>query len=172
MDGWYYKVSDSENGPVSLETLIDLAKAHSLTHDDVVRFGLKGQWRRVGSIGRLMAHLPYQPPGTEQSSFGSTMFSSNPPPSSADTIPVMTSATNTQVDPRQTDRRWWCKIQNRDYGPVEMSKLTEWVAAGRLRRDDEVRFGNDPFILAKELPGLFPDDSLPTPTNPPVQKAS
>lgn len=170
MDGWYYKVGGSENGPVALDKLIELAKSHSLTHEDEVRFGVKGQWRRVGTIGQLMAHLPYQPAGTKQSQFGSTMFSPSPPPSSADTIPVMSA---TPGDPKLVDRRWWCKIQNRDYGPVEMSKLIEWVAAGRLRRDDQVRFGNDPFVPAKNLPELFPNDSMP-PTNavPPVQKAS
>ena len=181
MDGWYYKVSDTEQGPVALEKLIELAKAHSLKHDDVVRFGQKGQWRRVGTIGQLMAHLPYQPAGSQQSQFGSTMFSPSAPPSSSDTIPVTTSTTSSSssssspshVDPKQFERRWWCKIQNREFGPVEMAKLVEWVASGRLHRDDPVRFGNDPYILARDLPELFPDKLSPGSTaTPPVQKAS
>lgn len=172
MDGWYYKDSGSELGPVSLEKLIELAKAHALTHDDEVRFGMKGQWRRVGSIGQLMAHLPYQPAGNQQSQFGSTMFSSNPPPSSSDTIPV-TKLTSPSSDARQFDRRWFCKIQGREDGPIEMSKLIEWAASGRLHRDDQVRFANEPYFLAKELPGLFPENSSPRSGEvPPVQKAS
>ena len=51
MDSWYYKLFGAEFGPVSLDELVELAKSHSLSVDDEVRFGETGIWRRAGSIG-------------------------------------------------------------------------------------------------------------------------
>ena len=56
MDGWYYKIFGIEFGPVKMDKLIELAKSHAMSRDDQVRFGENGSWRRVGTIGQLMAH--------------------------------------------------------------------------------------------------------------------
>ena len=58
MDGWYYKLFGDGFGPVTFDELIELAKSHTLSSDDEVRFGENGAWRRAGSMGQLMAHMP------------------------------------------------------------------------------------------------------------------
>lgn len=59
-DEWYYGTDGAEIGPVSFNVLLQLAQSHQLTADDLVKLGSQGKWRRVGSIGRLMAVLPFQ----------------------------------------------------------------------------------------------------------------
>src|SRR4051794_28291929 len=60
MDGWYYKLFGIEFGPVSIEKLVELINVRSLGRHDEVCFGANGKWRRVGSIGPLMTHLPFE----------------------------------------------------------------------------------------------------------------
>ncbi len=181
--GWYYQVFGELFGPISFDDLVELAKNHTLSADDDVRFGENGAWRRAGSIGQLMAHLPFQagknafsvevakpavveaPEDDFDLDENVTLKQSTPAPDARrervapaarakveeETVPA-----EPEVDPAK-QVRWWCKIQDKEYGPVELSKLVDWATAGRLLRTDYVRFGLDPYILADKLPGLFPE---------------
>ncbi len=57
---WYYSVGGFEMGPVSFEDLVALAQSQQIAAEDRVKAGVDGKWRAVGSIGRLMAVLPFQ----------------------------------------------------------------------------------------------------------------
>lgn len=59
-DGWYCMLGGQELGPLTIDELIDYVEHEQLTADDEVKLGDHGKWRRVGSIGRLMAVIPYQ----------------------------------------------------------------------------------------------------------------
>lgn len=62
-DEWYYRMTDDDGvevGPLTFDALIKLAKSGRLTSDDEVRLGVDSKWRRAGSMGRLVAVLPYQ----------------------------------------------------------------------------------------------------------------
>ena len=59
-DEWYCRLSGAELGPMSFDGLVKCAQRGQMLTDDEVRFGAKGQWRQVGSVGRLMAELPFQ----------------------------------------------------------------------------------------------------------------
>ncbi len=59
-DDWYYRVGTIELGPLTFVELTELAKNQQLSADDDVKLGASGKWRRVASIGRLVAALPYQ----------------------------------------------------------------------------------------------------------------
>lgn len=62
-DDWYYRIIDgdgAEVGPLTFDAIIELAKSGRLTSDDEVRLGVDSKWRRAGSMGRLVAVLPYQ----------------------------------------------------------------------------------------------------------------
>jgi GYF domain 2 len=180
--GWYYQVFGEQFGPISLDDLVELAKNHTLSADDDVRFGENGAWRRAGSIGQLMAHLPFQAKKNafsievaqpavveapvddfEVSENVMLMPSTSSPTSRREAVvpakPAKVEETvpaEPEVDPAK-QVRWWCKIQDKEYGPVELSKLIDWATAGRLLRTDYVRFGLDPYTLADKLPGLFPE---------------
>ena len=61
-DDWFYKVCGLEQGPVAFESLLTLARTEQLGAEDSVKLGADGKWRRAGSIGRLVAVLPFQAP--------------------------------------------------------------------------------------------------------------
>lgn len=60
-DDWYYEMGGQELGPITFDELLKFAEQEQISADDQVKLGPQGKWRRVGSIGRLMAALPYQP---------------------------------------------------------------------------------------------------------------
>ncbi len=62
LDDWYCLLNGSELGPLNFDELLKYAKHEQLSADDEVKLGANGKWRRVGSIGRLMAVLPYRLP--------------------------------------------------------------------------------------------------------------
>ena len=193
--GWYYQSFGAEFGPLTLDELIELAKSHSLSVDDEVRFGESGPWRRAGSIGQLMSHLPFQAGKkaftveVEKSASGKrgsdaqievsdeldSFFNSQPvmpvaksvsqppKPRRSAPVPVPVAAPEPEPEPEPESEPepaadvWWCIIQGKEYGPVELAKLISWAANGRLLRKDYVRHGMEAYIVAGELPGLFPE---------------
>lgn len=58
-DDWYYQFHGQEMGPLGFDELIAFTEQGQLSADDEVKLGANGKWRRVGSIGRLVAVLPY-----------------------------------------------------------------------------------------------------------------
>ncbi|HEY4263427.1 MAG TPA: GYF domain-containing protein [Schlesneria sp.] len=60
-DDWYYEMGGQELGPITFDELLTFAEQEQISADDQVKLGAQGKWRRVGSIGRLMAALPYKP---------------------------------------------------------------------------------------------------------------
>lgn len=74
LDDWYRRLGDQEFGPFNFDELMEYAKREHVSAEDEVKLGVNGKWRRVGSIGRLMAVLPYQSvekritPGTRKKS--------------------------------------------------------------------------------------------------------
>ena len=60
LDDWYCMVHGHELGPLSFEELVKFAEHDNVSADDEVKLGANGKWRRVGSIGRLVAVLPYR----------------------------------------------------------------------------------------------------------------
>ena len=180
--GWYYQVFGEQFGPIALDDLVELAKTHTLSVDDDVRFGENGAWRRAGSIGQLMAHLPFQ---AKKNAFSVEVaqpavvdtpvddfdlgedvqlkLSAAEPKARTERVAPATPAAVEETVPSETELdpakqvRWWCKIQDKEYGPVELSKLVDWATAGRLLRTDYVRFGLEPYVLADKLPNLFPE---------------
>jgi len=175
-DRWWCKILDTEIGPVTFDELVEHAKNHTLSSDDEVRFGENGQWRRAGSLGSLMAHFPFQagqrvistntsPRVVEDRApvarvQNSPAVENSPAPGLFNNIDDIAAGnaepTISHAEAPRVDTRWWCKIQDLEYGPVDLPKVMEWVASGRLHAYDYVRVGRDPYILASELPDLFP----------------
>ncbi len=59
-DQWMYRVFGQEFGPLSFDEIRELAATGIVSADSDVKLGVDGKWRRAGSIGRLMAVLPFQ----------------------------------------------------------------------------------------------------------------
>ena len=182
---WWCSLQGKEYGPFDLPDLVELVKDRRLSSNDEVRFGPNGNWRRVGSIGPLMAHLPFeaaektisdrkaqlrsipQPSPvangstlqTEDIDFANSVNVSEPSTAEKEVFANVTDSGKTSQSGKSPEAgiRWWCIIQGKEYGPVELSKLVEWAETGRMRRDDHIRCGLEPYVVAGELPGLFPE---------------
>ena len=84
-DEWFCKLGDQELGPLTFNELSDYAENEQLAADDEVKLGEHGKWRRVGSIGRLMAVIPYK---AVEKNIVSTPLKAHTP---ADEIPLVNS---------------------------------------------------------------------------------
>ena len=108
LDDWYCLTSGHEIGPLNFDELLKFARHEQLSADDEVKLGANGKWRRVGSIGRLMAVLPYRAaeqttprpagrspssrsntPAAEQPTVSSSVRSDSPPPVAAAPVAVV-----------------------------------------------------------------------------------
>lgn len=61
LNDWYCVICGQELGPLSFDEIARFAEQSQLSAEDQVKLGAGGKWRRVGSIGRLLAAIPYQP---------------------------------------------------------------------------------------------------------------
>ena len=100
-DDWYRRLGDQEFGPFNFDELVEYAKREHVSTDDEVKLGANGKWRRVGSIGRLMAVLPYQAaekiitPGSPKKSDANQRVVTDAPIDTVNsTAPVQAAATN------------------------------------------------------------------------------
>ncbi len=57
---WYCLFYGQEMGPIGFDEIAAFAEQGQLSEDDQVKLGAEGKWRRVGSIGRLVAVIPYK----------------------------------------------------------------------------------------------------------------
>ena len=108
LDDWYCLANGHELGPLNFDELLKFARHEQLSADDEVKLGANGKWRRVGSIGRLMAVLPYRAaerttprpagrpasnrsttPAHEQPAVGSSVRSDAPPEAATAPVPVV-----------------------------------------------------------------------------------
>ena len=87
-DDWYCKAFGQELGPLPLEEVVAYAEQGQLSADDEVRLGATGKWRRVGSIGRLVAVLPYQKPSTPEPKLPSKPAAQPAPAAAEVTMPA------------------------------------------------------------------------------------
>lgn len=63
---WMYRTFGQDFGPFPFETLLEFAKNGTITADDEIRVIPDGKWRRAGSVGRLVAVLPFAPAAPKQ----------------------------------------------------------------------------------------------------------
>lgn len=186
-DRWWCKILDNEVGPMTFDDLAEMAKNHTMSREDQVRFGEAGRWRRAGSIGPLMAHFPFQAServittGKKDSKGQIDVVDvdtpAQPQPEPAP-VPVQTAPKASPppaapppepAPPSKSEERWWCLIQDREYGPVDLEKIMEWAESGRLHSYDYVRLGRKDYVQASEVPGLFP--KRPEPAAKPVSSS-
>lgn len=65
----------------------------------------------------------------------------------------------------ENSEKWFVRVQDRDYGPVGAETLRDWQAEGRLLPTNQVRRqGNEQWMEAARIPGLFAPPPLPAVT--------
>lgn len=151
-DGWYYELAGTEMGPFTFEELIDLAERGSLTADDQVKMGRHGKYRRAGSIGRLLTHLPYAEaaatPAPPTKSTHSTPIPETPViaespvvPPPAPLAPPSAAVPMVRHHPAAEEPEWYAWIRGIEMGPTSLLQLAQWVKTGQIAPTDLVRCG-------------------------------
>jgi hypothetical protein len=182
---WYCRFDDQVLGPLSFQELVDFTKGGLLTAEIEVKWGAQGKWRRVDSIGPLLAVLP----------IGKVVLESHAEVSShiptPDLVPIVTAALAspvvaedlkspaldrdivraeaiaeaTEYVVRQMigftlipgcDPSWWVAINGAESGPIAFAQLFELALSGQLNPGDFIRNGiYGQYAHAANLPGLF-----------------
>ncbi len=139
---WYCLTTGQELGPLSFHELHDLAEQGILTAEDQVKLGVKGKYRRAGSMGRLAAVMDYQaierpsPAATAQAPAESQAVSSPPEPPATVEAPVYTYL------PGAEELTWYAWIRGVECGPVNLVQLAQWLQAGQIGPTDFVKYGS------------------------------
>ena len=140
---WYCQVLGQELGPLSFDELLRFAESGELSADDQIRFGATGKWRRVGSMGRLVAVMPYQnssvtrvgkKPAAKPAA-SAAIESPTPPPAAQPATPQVTYA------PAASEPVWFAWIRGVEYGPSSLLQLQQYIATGQLGPTDFVKYG-------------------------------
>ncbi len=150
VEDWFCQILGQELGPLSFNDLLRFAESGELSADDQIRFGADGKWRRVGSMGRLVAVLPYQPaPPTKQSKSSIDIVqvqdkSAAPAPKPAAPAPAVKPAglvISLNEIPEATQPTWFAWIRGVEYGPSSLLQLQQWISTGQLSGTDFVKYG-------------------------------
>lgn len=145
-NGWFYESLGCTLGPISIEELTQHAESGELGPDDDVWMGQDGKRRRAGSIGRLMAAMPFQsstvtienrpaakPPGDTDIFDSNTTLREPAPARPAPPPPVAVPPTQEQL--------WYAWIRGQEFGPVSLQDLQQWYRDQRLTMNDAVKPG-------------------------------
>lgn len=144
--GWYYESLGCTLGPITFDELAQHAESGELGPDDDVWMGQQGKRRRAGSIGRLMAAMPFQSstvtienrPATKSPS-DTDIFDSDTTlrePSQARPTPPQPVAA-----PPKQEQLWYAWIRGQEFGPVSLQDLQQWYRDQRLTVNDAVKPG-------------------------------
>lgn len=139
---WYCQVLGQELGPLSFDELLHFAESGELSADDQIRFGATGKWRRVGSMGRLVAVMPYQNSSvTRVGKKPATKPAAAPAETSAPS-PVAKAATpQVTYAPAASEPVWFAWIRGVEYGPSSLLQLQQYITTGQLGPADFVKYG-------------------------------
>lgn len=139
---WYYLTLGQELGPVSFNELHELVELGSLTADDEIKFGVNGKFRRVGSMGRLAAYLPYVESSSNASTKNVVLKAESPKSAPSSTAnETLTAAVTPQYAPQAFEPAWFAFIRGVEYGPSSLVQLSQLAHAGQIAVTDFVKYG-------------------------------
>ncbi len=184
VDQWYYQTLGQDWGPISLTDLLELAGKGDVGPDDMVRNSPTAKWRRAGSIGRLMAVMPFQshkpvatrpqpaaPTDDDELEFNLPQASQPPAADNSRRSATPTPAVQSPAAAtgQASDPTWYAWVGGKEYGPVELTHLMEWAKQGRISPRDHIRHGqNSQWTVVSSVPGLIPAGSTAPPAAAPA----
>lgn len=170
-DEWFCQSKTVEPGPHTFEELLSHARQGLLDPGDQVRFGGQGAWRRAGSIGRLMAELPFEQkpaanaPSPQANEHKQNATTAAEPQRNA--VPAAQALAMAQPD------EWYVLLGSQTCGPMKLAELLDWFRTGRVQPTDGIRRGSTSnWMYAGMLPMLLATGQVfPTPPTamPPVR---
>ncbi|MBI1346036.1 hypothetical protein GC163_07080 [bacterium] len=138
---WYYQTLGQELGPVSFNELRQLAEQGSLSADDEIKFGIDGKYRRVGSLGKLAACLPYASVPEKVVKKSDPVVAQVTAESSVAVREEPAAPVTIQYHPAATEASWYAFIRGVEYGPSSLVQLSQFLQAGQIAATDFVKYG-------------------------------
>ncbi|MDA1016043.1 MAG: GYF domain-containing protein [Planctomycetota bacterium] len=138
---FYCQMLGQELGPMMLSDVMVLIRNSEVTSSDLVREG-DGAWVPAGQIEKLQIAFetqlaPAVAPARSSQRSGkpkqSTKTGTTTKPAPAATVTASAPAASTV---------WFCRIQGKEYGPIDDATLVQWVTERRLLAENEVRKGD------------------------------
>lgn len=170
---WYYQMMGTVFGPHTGAELLELARHHRISPEDLVRKGDTGDWvpayRVHGLFDAAASHSssasraiqpdhsaqPIHPPhvtGSPSKTSAPGEVSSNDYVKLVDTL-----ASSAPELPLQAD--WFCICHGEKLGPISFRRLRELYASGELKAESRVWSTASPkWCRASEVPGLARSD--------------
>ena len=157
---WFCQVMGSELGPFNVEQLVDMARQHQITPEDLVRRN-KSRWvpaYQVKGLFEAAAKPPKPQPETPEPSPGKSAKRVDKADSG-----VPTAVVNGKTSPAEQSAPsstlpkddWYCIASGEKQGPLSFEQLQTLATEGRLRDRDRVWRGSAPkWRKAGEVKGL------------------
>ncbi len=145
---WYCQLMGSELGPYTAVQLVDLARKHRLTPEDLVKKGTAGEWvpaYRVKGLFQAASHPAPAAHAEEAHTNGpSAPHAEKKRPDAERDSPAADDSLH-----------WFCICGGRKHGPVPFTELQSMASQGILQRTDRVWKASAPkWCEAHQVPGL------------------
>ena len=135
---WYLMASGIIQGPMTFSSLGDMRMCGEIQPADVVRNGTFGLWQRPDDVPELAAIKPNQRKRSPKIPVQEQVLEELPTHSRSISG---TSSPGSKLTTEESGFYFW--ESGRSIGPVSRMELLERLKAGRLSRDEFVRFGID-----------------------------
>ena len=169
---WFYKLFGEEFGPVPVSSLREMIADGTIAANDEVREGVDGSWIRANQLAEpnLAGHpqeisdLSELTLVDERSTPASSPELSESPSSAGDaaaSVPVQSCSAEQPVAvpaaASQQDHGWFCRVDDQEFGPVDIETLVQWAADNRVSPEHYVKMGQaGEWFQAGVVPGLIP----------------
>jgi hypothetical protein len=129
---WYCQLMGSELGPFSSVQLVDMARCHRVSPEDLVKRGKAGEWVPAYRVKGLFEAASKPTPVKKE-----PMTSSGATTAEAMVRPYE-EALRRRVDPPVTREEWFCISSGKKLGPMSFENLQEKATNGELKATDRV----------------------------------
>ena len=141
---WYCRLMGSEMGPFTSSQLIEMARSHQLTPQDVVKKGADGDWVDAHQVRGL-----FDDPAS------SSIIMANLPPELKKAAPGESHQAEDAPAAQPVPDCWYYISDHNKVGPLSFSELTEHGRRGFLKPADRVWSSSMPkWCEAKKIKGL------------------
>ncbi len=149
---WFCQLMGSELGPFTPSQLVEMARKHQITPEDMIKRGRGGEWvpaYRVKGLFEAAAKPPSAKPVED-----ANKKNSKPTMASA----AASAATQERIDPAvytPVKRMWFYISAGTKYGPMPFETLRERAESGQIKASDRVWSNTSPkWSEAKDVDGL------------------
>ncbi|OHB80009.1 MAG: hypothetical protein A2W31_11080 [Planctomycetes bacterium RBG_16_64_10] len=143
---WYCRLMGAEMGPFTAAQLLEMARSHQLTPEDMVRRGADGEWMAGYRVRGLF----------DPQTWARTIPANVPPPAAVkDAQAEKQAEQSAAAGGVPVEEHWFYISQGTKYGPLTFDILQQRSRSGELRPTDRVWSSSTPkWSQARQVKGL------------------